>query len=353
MHSFCACLEEGMDKVLLGRCCFTASTADIDPLHGDHLDLQSASSSVSTFKHDTNYPSAGNGHGFNRGFLLCTPSYAPHLRLHYIQPHSIHQVMIMKMHSYITVNGQLQHATHQSRCLLNDLREATGSAGGWDQAILDAKTRRAEVDTSAEINSSSHGTPPDSTPSQTPHIREGSSTSYTDAATAVALRQRLAAVSSATNGNLSVVAATTPESQMQNWESQSEASNDDHTPFAPHPLVDHPDERIAEMAKDYSELQSELTSPGPCYVHWPNNITLKNFAVYQLLPTLVYELEYPRTDRYAVLIYYYAHLSHSRNSIRPIYVFEKTVRPPHPRYPPANRSLCRWLRLAHLRFFTL
>jgi hypothetical protein len=53
------------------------------------------------------------------------------------------------------------------------------------------------------------------------------------------------------------------------------------------------------------------------------------------------------------LIYYYAHLSHSRNSIRPIYVFEKTVRPPHPRYPPANRSLCRWLRLAHLRFFTL
>ena len=206
----------------------------------------------------------------------------------------------MKMHSYITVNGQLQYAAHQSQCLLNDLREAVRSAGGWDQAILDARTRRAEADALAGINPSS---PPDSTPSRTPDAPEGSTTSYMDAATAMALRKRLAAVSSATNGNLSVVDAPISDSQMKNWESQSEASDEEHAPFAPHPLVDHPDERIAEIAKDYSELQSELTSPGPCYVQWPNNITLKNFAVYQLIPTLVYELEYPRTDRYALLIF--------------------------------------------------
>jgi len=60
--------------------------------------------------------------------------------------------------------------------------------------------------------------------------------------------------------------------------------------------------------KDYSELQGELTSPGPLFVKWPNNISWKNFAVYQLIPTLVYELEYPRTDR-----------------IRPLYVVEKTL----------------------------
>jgi sterol O-acyltransferase len=80
------------------------------------------------------------------------------------------------------------------------------------------------------------------------------------------------------------------------------------SPTSPHVLVDHPNEGISAMAKDYSELEGELSSSGPYRVTYPNNVTMKNFAVYQLIPTLVYELEYPRTDR-----------------IRPLYVFEKTV----------------------------
>jgi sterol O-acyltransferase len=64
-----------------------------------------------------------------------------------------------------------------------------------------------------------------------------------------------------------------------------------------HTLVDHPDEEISTLARELSELESELTSSGPNRVQWPENITYKNFAVYQLIPTLVYELEYPRTDR--------------------------------------------------------
>jgi sterol O-acyltransferase len=203
--------------------------------------------------------------------------------------------MIMKMHSYITVNGQMQYATLQSQSISNDLRKATHSVGGWDQAILDAKTHRVELDATA--GTTSLGISPDSTPSRTPDIPAGSSTSYTDAATAIALRKRLAAVSSVTDGNITIVDAPHTDSQMQNWETRSEASNDDPNAFAPHPLVDHPEECIAEMAKEHSDLQNELTSPGPCYVRWPNNITLKNFALYQLIPTLVYELEYPRTDR--------------------------------------------------------
>jgi sterol O-acyltransferase len=43
-------------------------------------------------------------------------------------------------------------------------------------------------------------------------------------------------------------------------------------------------------------------------VTWPSNISLSNFADYQLIPTLVYELSYPRTDR-----------------IRPVYLLEKTI----------------------------
>jgi len=76
----------------------------------------------------------------------------------------------------------------------------------------------------------------------------------------------------------------------------------------PHPLVDHPDDKISELAQEYSELDAELVSTGPAKIRWPNNISWSNFADYQLIPTLVYDLEYPRTKR-----------------IRPFYVFEKTV----------------------------
>lgn len=191
----------------------------------------------------------------------------------------------MKMHSYMSLNGHLQQVTFQSEELLEELRMATRSAGGWDQAVMDAKSNRAEIDAIAGMNSSSSYS---TTPSGTPDIVEGSTTSYTDVATATALRKRLMTVSRATEGNIAVA-------DVLNKVSEGNRRRE------PHPLVDHPDKEIAEMAQDYSELQTELTSPGPNYVSWPNNITVKNFAVYQLIPTLVYELEYPRTDRYVHL----------------------------------------------------
>ena len=46
----------------------------------------------------------------------------------------------------------------------------------------------------------------------------------------------------------------------------------------------------------------------PLYPKWPETITWKIFAAYQLVPTVVYELEHPRVAQ-----------------IRPLYVFEKTV----------------------------
>lgn len=189
--------------------------------------------------------------------------------------------MIMKMHSYMSVNGHLQQVTQQSQAILEELREAT-EAGGWEKAVRDAKSHRAEMDASTGMSASSSGSTP---PSHTPNIPEGSTTSYTDAATANALRQRLVAVSSATPE--SVITTTPPDEDKQHL-------------FEPHPLIDHPDPRVADLATEYSELQAELTSPGPNYITWPNNISLKNFAVYQLIPSLVYELEYPRTDRYVV-----------------------------------------------------
>jgi sterol O-acyltransferase len=207
--------------------------------------------------------------------------------------------MIMKMHSYMTVNGHLQYLSVQSQNLLGELRLATSDVGGWDQALTDAQSHRAATDALTRFT-----TP---TPSGTPDILEGASTSYVDPPTALALRKRLAAVSKETSGTMN---STTSTSTNGADTPLYYPRVDDHlpTPVDSHPLVDHPDHNISELARDYSELQSELTSPGPHYVTWPNNISLKNFVVYQLIPTLVYELEYPRTDR-----------------IRPLYLFEKTV----------------------------
>jgi sterol O-acyltransferase len=102
---------------------------------------------------------------------------------------------------------------------------------------------------------------------------------------------------------------------------------DDEKPkgVASHPLVDHPDSQISALAAEYSELESELVGSGPQRVRWPEDITFKNLVVYQLIPSLVYELEFPAhrgsswSLRWVFAIDFVAH------RIRPLYVFEKTV----------------------------
>lgn len=205
----------------------------------------------------------------------------------------------MKMHSYMTVNGHFQKITTQSQALLDDLRRATNSVGGWNQALKDARAHRAELDALHDLGSSSDGTPP----SRTPDVPEGSSASFLDAHTAGVLRMRLTAVASQTDGNISSDMAKMSAAPVSYEGTHHLPPPDDRPTIEPHPLVDHPSEGIAAMAKDYSELQSELTSTGPARITWPNNISIKNFAVYQLIPTLVYELEYPRTDRYVIPLY--------------------------------------------------
>jgi len=79
-----------------------------------------------------------------------------------------------------------------------------------------------------------------------------------------------------------------------------------------HPLCYHPDESISELASALTDLEAELTSlagnGNKQSLRWPANLTLWNFMDYQLIPSLVYEMQYPRTDR-----------------LRPLYLLEKTV----------------------------
>lgn len=182
----------------------------------------------------------------------------------------------MKMHSYIYVNGYLQWADREAKKALKILQKETERVGGYETAIAAAKIHRKETDT-ASVRSDSGSSTPDAS-----NGHSGGERSYleVEVSAAAVLRQRLAAAAASKNDAIAkdYTAETIEES-------------------GPHPLVDHPDEKIAELAEEYSELDAELVSMGPAKIRWPNNISWSNFADYQLIPTLVYELEYPRTER--------------------------------------------------------
>jgi sterol O-acyltransferase len=190
--------------------------------------------------------------------------------------------MLMKMHSYMATNGYLRYVSQQSAEIKAQLRDATLRVGGWEKAIADAKRRREDLE--RETDTDSTGTMPSPSPSGNFRLPNGDlSTPYLEVPSASALRNRLMHVTET--------------------ETTSETGLDDGKPkdATSHILVHHPDPRISVLATEFSELESELVSSGPERVRWPENITFKNFAVYQLIPTLVYELEYPRTKRYALV----------------------------------------------------
>lgn len=201
--------------------------------------------------------------------------------------------MIMKMHSYCNINGNLQSVCQSREKLLASLREATTRVGGWEAAVVAAKSHRAELD-------GAHLTDDPSTPSVgTPLMPEGvgAQRSYIDASDANALRRRLNHADSADGKSLGNTASNASDRSSSPAATDSDEKDKKRRPDAAYALVDHPDQQIADMAKDYVELDGELVSTGPEYVRWPENVTLKNFAVYMLIPTLCYELEYPRTEK--------------------------------------------------------
>jgi sterol O-acyltransferase len=218
--------------------------------------------------------------------------------------------MIMKMHSYVSANGYLHDISQRSKHHLDILHSLTTnpSVGGWDQALEDAKLQLEKSESEPEIQV------------DTPEMEGVVMRSFTDPKTADALRRRLLAVSKGPKvGVGEAFGDRTPKSDGQATPDASAtitsfpSSIVSTRPSTPSPppisiLAHHPSQAISSTARELLELDSELVSTGPERVTYPENLTWKNFCTYMLVPTLVYELEYPRTDR-----------------IRPEYVFEKTV----------------------------
>lgn len=68
-----------------------------------------------------------------------------------------------------------------------------------------------------------------------------------------------------------------------------------HRPRAPHPLSWAKDEHVALLARNIDAMEDELRSNGVKGLVWPQNVTYWHFADYLIIPSLVYQLEYPRT----------------------------------------------------------
>jgi sterol O-acyltransferase len=114
-----------------------------------------------------------------------------------------------------------------------------------------------------------------------------------------ALRQRLNVVShlpstpaASTSTTLAVSAASTSVSGPTSTKLQAALR-----PSAAHPLAFHPNDDIATTARNLDLYSAELTSTGAKRVTWPANVSVVNFIDYLLVPTLVYELEWPRTTK--------------------------------------------------------
>ena len=67
-------------------------------------------------------------------------------------------------------------------------------------------------------------------------------------------------------------------------------------PDPPSPLAWHPDEAVSILARNIDAMEDELRSNGAKGLIWPQNVTYLHFVDYLFLPTLVYQLEYPRTN---------------------------------------------------------
>ena len=185
--------------------------------------------------------------------------------------------MLMKIHSYCSTNGVLSEKSIQLKKLRKQLDGALdalpkGRAGALKEARQYLESEQPP--TSPAASSSSVSTLTESTL----HAADDTKLS----------RRRSSAHE----------AATTNGERESCWDTQH--------------LMDilyfHPDPQISELASQSLDLLDDLTSRGKDKIVWPANVTLLNFLDYLRLPTLVYELDYPRTS-----------------SIRPLYVIEKTL----------------------------
>lgn len=96
--------------------------------------------------------------------------------------------------------------------------------------------------------------------------------------------------------NIATDSLPTPASDLPHGTSlEPSANTTPHEPRPPHLLAWSADERVALLARNIDAMEDELKSNGAKGLVWPQNVTYWHFGDFMLMPTLVYQLEYPRT----------------------------------------------------------
>ncbi|WWC91037.1 uncharacterized protein L201_005977 [Kwoniella dendrophila CBS 6074] len=241
---------------------------------------------------------------------------------------------LMKMHSYMSHNGMLATVYFQLQEEKRQLEEAIKIVpGGKEELLREAAERKAQLEalegptpvgtpgpgTPALIGRSSFNAPSTSangvntgyedptsafkrqiggfTESSTTSFKEGtpqplsSGLASSPEISSSSLRER-----KSKKKNQAVDALPSPRPNLPLGTSlEPSHSTLPHEPSPPSPLAWSSNEQIALLARNIDAMQEELKSNGSESLIWPQNVTYKHFLDFMFFPTLVYQLEYPRT----------------------------------------------------------
>lgn len=219
------------------------------------------------------------------------------------------------MHSYMAHNGilstvffRLQDEKSHLEALLNSLPE--GKEGILEEATARRATFATPSGTNTPIGTPGIGLPV--TPGVTFPIADGS-TAYEDPSRTRLTSNGHGGSSSATSSSLDPAAdlrrrsilkhqkktegLPAPSSDLPQGTSLEPSHNTTpHAPQEPNVLSYSSNSKVALLARNIDAMEDELKSNGAEGTVWPQNVTYWNYADYIFLPTLVYQLEYPRTN---------------------------------------------------------
>lgn len=198
-------------------------------------------------------------------------------------------VMIMKIHSYLSVNGAMMNAYQD----LEQLERTLGAklATYYDANTLDAWDRA--------VAHTSIAPSPDE-----PHAAQGAFREWAAHA--------IQAGSSATRASFRLPQLATPVPHAPDVATIPGHTTDPRAVRDPHPLAWHPDREVRALAVQIERMRARLYAEAgqgqEPRAMWPYSVSVADFTYFQLVPTLVYQLAYPSTER-----------------VRPLYVLERIL----------------------------
>ncbi len=229
----------------------------------------------------------------------------------------------MKIHSYCAHNGMLSDIYWRLQSEQAELDSYLASLPDGGAAIVARATaaqKQAQDDHAAleRKRTRSHSEALD-IPIGTPKIPAGSvatSTGYITHADSLRLRLNQnggnSKLNNASDGNGTSTDGSREMSPAPSQQETEEKKRDPHVPLGtslepvqplnhrhrhpnPHVLGFSEEEHVSQLAKNIDLMKDELQSNGDKGIVWPDNVTYFQFFEFMLFPTLVYQLEYPRT----------------------------------------------------------